>query len=83
MIFKNVHLQDPIAELTADPVNSGWRLTDGKYQMVWFEGDEMLKDITKNTSEIEPTSTQDGNENEDDKDGFEIEDSDSDDTEMA
>ena len=73
MIWKSAQLQDPLAELTGDPINSGWRLTDCKYQIVWFEGDRMPKDITQNISDIEPTPIRDGNENDDD--GFEIEDS--------
>ena len=40
MIWKNAHLPDAQDVPGAEPTNSGWKLTDGKYNIVWFEGDQ-------------------------------------------
>ena len=77
MIWRNAHLQDPISD-SINPTQSGWKLTDGKYQMVWFVGDQMPKDIAEHITANQPSDNTDQDEYEssfdsDDSD-YEIED---------
>ena len=77
MIWRNAHLQDPISD-SIDPTECGWKLTDGKYQMVWFVGDQMPKDIAEHVTADQPSDNDDHDEYEnsfdsDDSD-YEIED---------
>ena len=38
--WKNAHMQDPLADYVADPTNSGWKLTDGKYKLTCMVAEE-------------------------------------------
>lgn len=50
MMGKNAHLQDLS--------NSGWRLTDGKFQFVWFDEDQMSKDTVQNMAVLQSNHQQ-------------------------
>ena len=60
MIWTNAHLSNPQAvHACAESTNSGWKLIDGKYNIVWFEGAQMTQDIEQNISAIESLSEDD------------------------
>jgi hypothetical protein len=57
MILKNAHLQDHVTDSRVDPANSGWSMSDGNFNIVWFVGDQMPKDIEGNMSAVDSTPT--------------------------
>ena len=52
-LWRNAHLQHPLAR--DDPIQFGWKLQDGNYKILWFEGDQMPRDIALNITEL-PTN---------------------------
>ena len=50
MIWKNADKANPYPEIS--PTQSGWILDDGQYRILWFEGDQMPKDVAQNVSEL-------------------------------
>ena len=52
VLWKNAHLQDPLSMCNVDATTCGWKLNDGKYEFVWFEGDQMPPNISENIDSI-------------------------------
>ena len=59
MLWKNADKANPNPEISL--TQSGWILKGGQYRILWFDGDQMPKDVAKNALEID-------NENYDEED---------------
>jgi len=44
----------PQSDFMADPSACGWVLKEGRYDIVWYEGDQLPKDIVANINAIPP-----------------------------
>ena len=44
-LWRNAHLQDPLAG--DDPIQFGWKLQDGNFKILLYEGDQMPRDISE------------------------------------
>ncbi len=44
----------PLSYFTADPCACGWVMKEVRYDIVWYEGDQLLKDIVANINTIPP-----------------------------
>ena len=42
------------SDFMADPSACGWVLKEGRYDIVWYEGDQLPKDIVANINAIPP-----------------------------
>ena len=46
--WKAAHTQDPLSSFGADPLECGWKLEEGQYKIVWFEGEQLPPSIAQN-----------------------------------
>ena len=48
----NAHIQNLLGTFVAAPTSCCWVLKDGKYDIVWFVGEQMPKDIAQNIENL-------------------------------
>ena len=51
--WMNAHLQNPLDTFIATPTSCGRVFKDGKYDFLWFEGEQMPKDIAQNIEDLQ------------------------------
>ncbi len=47
-MWKNAHLPHPVAGFDGGPLENGWKMDDGHYKILWFQGEQLPPSVLDN-----------------------------------